>query len=193
MEDVVTAKADYSKLDAGNSAVRIRLNSTAVHVQHATNAAKEVQVAYVGAGKREPVTAKNCVLACYNGMIPYLCPELPEKQKEALSYLVKMPLVYTHVALRNWASFEKLNVHHIVAPGGYHTYTALDFPVSLGQYQFPSNPQEPAVLFILRTPRKPRLSPRGQNPAPRAAPLLTPFSCLARNIRDQPGRMLGGA
>ncbi len=91
MEDVVTARADYSKLDAASSALRIRLNSTVVHVQHA-KAEKEVQVAYVRGGKQQTVTAKNCVLACYNGMIPYLCPELPEQQKEALSYLVKMVL-----------------------------------------------------------------------------------------------------
>src|SRR5260370_9531374 len=193
MEDVVTAKADYSKLDAGNSAVRIRLNSTVVHVQHARKAEKEVQIAYVRGGKLQTVTAKNCVLAWYNGMIPYLCSELPEKQKEALSYLVKMPLVYSHVALRNWTSFAKLNVHHIVAPGGYHTYTALDFPVSLGQYRFPSNPEEPAVLFMLRTPCKPGLPQRDQNRAGRAELLQTLFSKFERNIRDQLGRMLGGA
>ncbi len=192
MEDVVSAKADYSKLDEADGAVRIRLNSTVVHVQH-TSAAKEVQVAYVRGGKLHTVAAKNCLLACYNGMIPYLCPELPEKQKEALSYLVKMPLVYSHVALCNWTSFAKLNVHHIVAPGGYHTYTALDFPVSLGQYRFPSNPEEPAVLFMLRTPCKPGLPQRDQNRAGRSELLQTPFSKFERNIRDQLGRMLGGA
>ncbi len=192
MEDVVAAKANYSKLDEASSPVRIRLNSTVVHVQHA-NPAKEVQVAYVRGGKLQTVAAKNCVLACYNGMIPYLCPELPEEQKEALSYLVKMPLVYSHVALRNWTSFAKLNVHHIVAPGGYHTYTALDFPVTLGQYHFPSSPDEPAVLFMLRTPCKPGLPQRDQNRAGRAELLQTAFSKFERNIRDQLGRMLGGA
>jgi len=192
MEDVVTAKADYSKLDEMGSAVRVRLNSTVVQVQH-SNAAKEVQVGYVRGGKLQTVAAKNCVLACYNGMIPYLCPELPEKQKEALSYLVKAPLVYTHVALRNWTSFAKLNVRHIVAPGGFHTYTALDFPVSIGQYRFPSKSEEPAVLFMLRTPCKPGLPPRDQNRAGRAELLQTPFSKFERNIRDQLGRMLGGA
>ena len=192
MEDVVTAKADYSKLDEMGSAVRVRLNSTVVQVQH-SNAAKEVQVGYVRGGKLQTVAAKNCVLACYNGMIPYLCPELPEKQKEALSYLVKAPLVYTHVALRNWTSFAKLNVRHIVAPGGFHTYTALDFPVSIGQYRFPSKPEEPAVLFMLRTPCKPGLPQRDQNRAGRAELLQTPFSKFERNIRDQLGRMLGGA
>jgi spermidine dehydrogenase len=192
MEDVVTAKANYSKLDEATSAVRIRLSSTVAHVQH-TNAAKEVQIAYVRGGKLQTVVAKNCVLACYNGMIPYLCPELPEKQKGALSYLVKMPLVYSHVALRTWTSFAKLNVHQIVSPGGYHTYTALDFPVSLGQYRFPSNPEEPAVLFMLRTPCKPGLPQRDQNRAGRAELLQTPFSKFERKIRDQLGRMLGGA
>ncbi len=192
MEDIVTAKADYGKLDEAGGVVRIRLNSTVVRVEH-TNAAKDVQVAYVRGRKLQTVAAKNCVLACYNGMIPYLCPELPEKQKEALSYLVKMPLVYSHVALRNWTSFAKLNVRHIVAPGAYHTYTALDFPVSIGQYRFPSNPEEPAVLFMLRTPCKPGLPQRDQNRAGRAELLQTSFSKFEKSIRGQLGRMLGAA
>jgi spermidine dehydrogenase len=195
MEDVVTAKADYSKLDQDGAAVRIRLNSTVVRVQHSGSSAgsREVQVSYVRGRKMHSVTGKNCVLACYNGMIPYICPELPDKQIQALSYLVKAPLVYTHVALRNWTSFAKLNIHHIVAPGGYHTYTALDFPVSLGQYRFPSNPEEPIVLFMLRTPCKPGLPQRDQNRMGRAELLQTPFSQFERNIRDQLARMLGGA
>ena len=195
MDDVVTVCADYSKLDAANSRVRIRLNSTVVHVQHARGekARKEVEIAYVRGGKLATVRAKNCVLACYNGMIPYICPELPQKQKEALSYLVKAPLVYTHVALRNWMAFQKLGVHHIVAPGGYHTYVALDFPVSLGQYQFPRNSEEPMVLFLLRTPCQPGLSPRDQHRAGRMELMQTPFSTFERNIRDQLARMLGGA
>ncbi len=195
MEDVVTAKADYSKLDQRDSAVRIRLNSTVVHAQHdgPANAAKGVQVAYMRGGKLQSVQGNNCVLACYNGMIPYLCPELPEKQKEALSYLVKAPLVYTHVALRNWTSFAKLNVRHIVAPGAYHTFAALDFPVSLGEYKFPSKAEEPMVLFLLRTPCKPGLPARDQHRAGRAELLQTPFSQFERNIRDQLARMLGGA
>jgi spermidine dehydrogenase len=195
MEDVVTARADYSKLDDANSAVRIRLNSTVVHVQHAKapKSGTEVEVAYARGGKLVSVHAKKCVLACYNVMIPYICPELPQKQKEALTYLVKAPLVYTHVALRNWTAFHRLGVHHIVAPGGYHTYTALDFPVTVGEYKFPTNPQEPMVLFMLRTPCRPGLAPRDQHRAGRFELMQTPFETFERNIRDQLARMLGGA
>ena len=195
MEDVVTAKADYAKLDDANAAVRIRLNSTVVRVQHvkASEKPQEVRVSYVRGGKVHAVAGKNCVLACYNIMIPYICPELPEKQKQALAYLVKAPLVYTHVALRNWTSFAKLNVHHIVASGSFHTYTALDFPVSLGQYHFPSNAEEPIVVFMLRTPCKPGLPQRDQNRAGRYELLQTPFSQFEHKIREQLARMLGAA
>jgi spermidine dehydrogenase len=194
MDDVVTAKADYGKLDVGAASARIRLNSTVVHVQHldAAGNSKVVQVAYVRGGKLQTVVAKNCILACYNGMIPYICPELPEPQKEALAYLVKAPLVYTHVAIKNWTSFAKLGIRHIVAPGAYHTYTTLDYPVSMGGYAFPSKPEEPMALFMLRTPCKPGLPTRDQHRAGRAELLQTPFSKFERNIRDQLGRMLGG-
>jgi spermidine dehydrogenase len=193
MEDVVTAKADYSQLDRAENSVRIRLNSTVIQVAHdgPKDAAKSVKISYVRDGKAFQVKGNCCVLACYNVMIPYICPELPDTQKESLSYLVKAPLVYTHVALRNWTAFEKLGIHHIVAPGSYHTYTALDFPVDLGAYKFSRKPEDPAVLFMLRTPCKPGLPVKDQHRAGRMELLQTPFSKFERNIRDQLARMLG--
>jgi spermidine dehydrogenase len=195
MDDIVTARADYSKLDAANSPIRIRLNSTVVHVvnEDTKDSAREVEVSYIRGGRLQTVRGKSCVLACYNCMIPYLCPELPEKQKEALAFLVKKPLVYTHVAIRNWTSFHKLGTRHIVSPGCYHSYAMLDLPVSLGEYRFPSKPEEPMVLFMLRTPCKPGLPAREQHRAGRYELMQTPFSKFERNIRDQLGRMLGGA
>src|SRR5882762_1521689 len=52
MEDLVTARADYSRLDVDSAPVRLRLNSTAVHVRHsnASGAPKEVQIAYMRGG-----------------------------------------------------------------------------------------------------------------------------------------------
>ncbi len=196
MEDVVTSRVNYGVLSA-NGPTRILLNSTVARARNiaATGSAheKEVEVAYINQGKLHSVKAKNCVLACYNTMIPYLCPELPEKQKEGLSYLVKAPLVYTHVAVKNWTAFHKLGVRQIEAPGSYHTYVSLDFPVSMGDYKFANTPEEPTVLFMLRTPCKAGLPIRDQHRAGRAELMRTPFSTFERNIRDQLGRMLGSA
>jgi spermidine dehydrogenase len=195
MDDVVLARADYSRLDDSQASVRIRLNSTVVQVRHQGSiaSAKDVGVSYMRGGKLQSVQASACVLACYNMMIPYLCPELPQKQQDALHSLVKVPLVYTHVAIRNWTTFQSLGIHQIVAPGSYHTYIALDFPVSLGQYEFPGKPDEPMVLFMLRTPCKPGLPQRDQFRAGRAELMRTPFSTFERNVRDQLARILGPA
>jgi spermidine dehydrogenase len=192
MDDVVTAHADYRKLDVPGAPVRVRLNSTVVHVWQEAESGGAVQVAYERNGKLQQVHGAKCVLACYNVMIPYICPDLPSQQKEALAYLVKTPLVYTHVALRNWQALANLGVRQIVAPGGYHTHTALDFPVSVGAYKFPSKPHEPAVLFMLRTPCKPGLPMREQYRAGRRELMETPFAAFERNIRDQLQKMLGG-
>ena len=76
MEDIVLARVNYAKLDAAASPIRIRLSSTAIRVKHVGDpgAAKEVEVAYVRYGKVRSVRAPACVLACWNAVIPYLCP-----------------------------------------------------------------------------------------------------------------------
>ena len=193
MEDVVLAKVDYSGVDRPDSAVRLRLSSTVVGVKHDGDpaSAREVKVTYAQRGQLFQVRGRLCVLACYNSMIPYLCPELPARQKEAMAYGVRAPLVYSHVAIRNWTSFHKLGVFQIAAPGSYHVYAAIDFPVSMGEYRFPSQPEEPMVVFMVRTPCQPGLSQREQHRIGHAQLYDTPFSTFERNIRDQLARMLG--
>ena len=193
MEDVVLAKADYSRLDESESPVRVRLNSTVVKVQHRGDpaSAREVEVAYARDGRLYQVRGRLCVLACYNAMVPYLCRELPTKQREALAYGMRAPLIYTHVAIRNWTSFHKLGVFQIAAPGSYHVYAAIDFPVSLPGYSCSSRPEEPMVVFMVRTPCQPGLSQREQHRVGRVELYDVSFETMERNIRDQLARMLG--
>lgn len=191
VEDVVTARADYSQLDRSGADVRLRLNSTVVR---AINTGTGVEVTYLRGGAPYTVRARNCVLACWNMMIPYLCPELPEAQKQALHKLIKTPLVYTSVALRNWESFEKLKVSRVYAPGGYHSSFALNWKVDIGQYSSPASPSDPVLVHMTRTPCKANsgLTEHEQNKAGRADLLATPFATFEHNIREQLGRTLAG-
>src|SRR6202007_2324404 len=134
------------------SPVRSRLNSTAVRVTHLGDAAnaKEVEVAYARGGKVYAVKAKNSILACWHVVIPYICDELPDKQKEALSSAQKVPLLYTNVALRNWTSFQKIGTNAVYAPGMYHTAVNLDLPVSIGGYECARKPDEPIVAHMTK-------------------------------------------
>jgi len=192
MEDIVAARMNYATLDDSASKVRIRLNSTAVHVQHVGDpqSAKEVEVTYVRGEQARRVRGASCVLACYNMVIPYLCPEMPDKQKDALADAVKIPLVYVNVQIKNWKSFQKLGLNSIYAPGGYFSNIALDYPVSMGGYKFSSSPDEPCVLHLLRTPCQPGLPCKDQYRAGRWELFTTKFETFEHQVRDQLGRML---
>jgi spermidine dehydrogenase len=194
MEDIVTAPMDYGKLDEPASRVRVRLGSTGVRVQHrgSVETASEVDVVYVRDGRAERVRGNHVVMGCWNSVVPYLCPEIPKEQRDALAYGPKVPLVYTNVFIRNWTSFVKLGVSDVHCPSGYHTGISLDFPVSLGTYRFSAGPEEPMVLHLTKTPCSPGGSSREQHAAGRYELLATTFETFEREIRSQLGRVLGG-
>jgi spermidine dehydrogenase len=193
-EDIVTAKMDYGRLDHGDSPVRIRLNSTAVLARHVGDSAsaKQVEVVYGSEQKAYSVRGKAAVLACWNMAIPYLCPDLPAEQKNALHYGVKVPLVYSVVGLRNWTAFHKLGIRGVSCPGMYHSSMNLDEGANIGDYKAqPESPDEPILVHMLRTPCQPGLSAREQQRAGHYDLLATPFETFERNIRDQFVRVLG--
>jgi spermidine dehydrogenase len=192
-EDVVTARADYSRLDRAGSPVRLRLSSTVVNARNLGDAARtrEVQVTYLRDGTATTVRARGCVLACWNMMIPYLCPELPEAQKTALHSLIKTPLVYANIALRNWQAFNKLGISAVYAPGSYFSDIELNSKVDIGAYHSPASPDQAILLRMVRTPCKPGLSEFEQNKAGRVELLATSFATFERNIREQLARTLG--
>jgi spermidine dehydrogenase len=193
VEDVVTERIDYGRLDQADDTTRIRLGGLAVSVSRIGPAASQeaVEVVYSRMDRLYTARAKHCVLACWNMMIPYLCPQLPEKQKEALRYLVKVPLVYTNVALSNWRAFLALGVSRIYCPGSFHSSVRLNSVTNIGSYRAPRSPEEPILVQMTRTPCRPGLPERDQHRAGRAELLATDFATFEEKIRDQLGRMLG--
>jgi spermidine dehydrogenase len=192
-QDSVLAKVDYGKLDRSESPIRIRLGSTAARIRHVgpSSSATEVEVVYGRDKKVHTVRAKGVVLACWNMMIPYLCPDLPGAQKEALEYGVKVPLVYTSVALKNWTAFHQLGINGASTPGMYHTGARLEVPTVIGGYNpTPTSPADPILVRMTRTPCKPGLPARDQQRAGHVDLLTTTFQTFERKIRDQLARVL---
>ncbi len=195
-EDIVTTKFDYSRLDHSDNQVRIRLNCPVVRARNLGDpeSATEVQVAYSqngGQGKVYSVRGKMVVMACYNSMIPFLCPQLPTKQKQALLYGTKVPLIYTTVALKNWHAFTNLGLQGVSCPGMYHNSVELNSVVDIGDYTSPQSPDDPILLRMLRTPCRPGLPARDQQEMGRYELFGTSFETFERNIRDQLARVLG--
>jgi spermidine dehydrogenase len=193
MEDVVLAEANYGRLDRDGGPVRIRLNSTVVSVRHVgePDAAREVEVTYVRDGTARRVRARGVILACWNQIIPWLCPELPQSQQEALRYGEKAPLVYTNVLLRQWRSLVDTGISGASGPGAFHQSTGLSTSLRLGGYTSGQDPDEPAVLRMTRYVYSPGGSRRQKHRRGRRELLETSFETFERNIRDQLGRMFG--
>lgn len=195
MEDVITARVDYSRLDRASTPVRIRLNSMAVRVKHVGNpdTASEVEVTYVRGGKAEKVRAGHIVLACYNGMISHMCPEISQPQKEALAYGVKKPIIYTSVCIRDWTAFMKLGVRSVSCPGMFYPNFSLGRAPVIGDYKGSRSPQEPTVLSMNKLPLGPGKTERDQQRSARQELLETTFETFERKIRDQLARGLVGS
>jgi len=194
MKTVVTAPLDYSKLDLPSSAVRVRLSSMVVRVQHDGDAktSREVSIIYVKDGKNYRVRGGNVIMACFNNIIRFIVPDLPEKQKVALAYASKVPMQYTNVFLRNWQSFKKLGVSAVSSPNGYHTGMNLDTPISMGDYTFAASPDDPIVVHMTRNPNAPGLPRKEQHRRGRMDMLTTPFEKAELEIRRQMARTFGG-
>ncbi len=192
MEDIVTARFNYAQLDKAENSVRLRLNSNVVHVDHlgGSTTGKRVEVLYMRDSKPYRVIGDACILACWNMVIPYLCPALPEKQRQALSYGVKVPISYTNVQLRNWRAVKKSGLGIAYCPGSFFSEVYMDFPVSMGAYQYTKSPDDPAILHLVRNPASPGLSAKDQFRAGRMDLYTTPFDTFEHHVRDQLDRML---
>ena len=194
MHSIVKAVVDYGKLDEEAAKVRVRLNSTVTRVVHdsATDTADAVKVAYLRDGRVCQVRGRNVVLACYNGLIPKLAPELPAAQREALAYSVKVPMLYTNVLIRRWTAFKQLGVASISAPGMYHPSNSLDPGTTVGGYRGVTTPDEPIVVHMVRNPNKPGLPRKEQNRIGQQELRSMTFADFELSIRRQFARMLAG-
>jgi spermidine dehydrogenase len=194
METIVQAPLAYERLDEPASDVRIRLRSTVVRVEHEGKPEPNavVRVAYRRDGKIHGVRGRRVILACYNSLIPSLVPELPVKQKEALAYSIKVPMMYNNLLIRRWTAFQKLGVSNIAAPGMYHTSCGLDPGTSIGGYRGVTTADEPIVVRMVRNPNRPGLPRRDQHRAGQQELLSMSFEQFELEIRRQLGRMLSG-
>jgi spermidine dehydrogenase len=187
MEDLVLARANYGLLDLPDSKVRIRLNSTAVDVRNVDDG-KYADVTYVRDGETYRVRSKHTVMACYNNIVPFICPEVPEKQRDAIAYASKVPLVYISVAVRNWRAFANLGYHSIsvAKPELMHSFV-MDFPVSMGGYQYAQDPDQATVIHGTFVPAFPDegLSAREQHTRGRRQLYEMSFDDFERGILEQ--------
>jgi len=153
-EELVLSRFNYAELDKSSDTVRIRLNSTAVNVRHGGDpkSSSEVLVNYIHDNKSYQVTGEAAVMACYNMMIPHIVPDLPEEQAAALRLQTNSPMAYTTVGLKNWRAIKEIEMGLAMSPGNMHQAVLMDFPVSMGGYEYTKTPDDPCVIQMISCP-----------------------------------------
>jgi spermidine dehydrogenase len=190
MTDVVQARVRYDLLDRPENGTRIRRNSTAVSV---TNAGAGAEVVYVQGERTERVDARHVILACWNNIIPYLCPEMGEAQRTALGYPEKIPLAVVNVGVRNWRAIAASGFGEVYTPGGFINRAGLDFPVSMGGYRYSADPDQPVILdcWHAAAMRDTALEPRERLRLGRHRMLAMSFADYEANVREELTAMWG--
>ena len=193
MEDSVVPHVNYAMLDRPENAVRLRLSSSVTRVQHDGDpaTAQSVSVTYNTDGKVRRVRATACVLACFNAIVPYLCPELPDEQKKALHLRVRKPLVLATVALTNWRAFAKSKTLVFTSPNSFYYISLLDLVYNMGGYRGSISPDEPATVMMIHAPNSPGMPARDQYRAGRAEILQHTLEDFKQAAYDQLTRALG--
>ena len=190
MDDVVTASLNYQQLDKNGNSCRIRLNSFVNDVRHVND--NQVLTSYVRGNQAYSVRSKNVVLACWNTVIPYICHEISDMQKEALSYGVKSPLMYCGVLVSNWMPFVDAGISAVTAPGKTFSRTSLQAALAMGDYKTNRDPRDPLVVRMSAYFDAPDrgLNRREQHLVGRTDMLNSSFDEFEFMIRDKLSRIL---
>jgi spermidine dehydrogenase len=217
-QQVEGQRVNYSTLDRASSSTRIRLSSIVVSARHVGTAphqfepeGREVEVAYMNGGKAYAVRGKNVIMAGMNNMVPYICPEMPEKQKAALHTAVRAANQTTTVLFRNWEAFAKLGVSGVSFPHAFYGGMRMSFQRDVQGLSASPMPADPILVgfntagnsgiaanptmvseLLGGAPPPPGTPMDDQFRAIRAGLLATPFSTFERAVRSQATAALGG-
>lgn len=194
MEDEVLAHLDYNQLDVAANRVRIRLGSPVVRVKHvgSPDTATEVEVAYVQGGELKTVRAKGAIMSCWYSMLPYIVDGYPEVQQKAARFMGRVPLVYANVQVRSRSAFDKMKVWggRDAGPGVHWTNFYLDYPVSMGGYQYSLDYDEPGVIHFSGHPTRADMPMREAAKMGRQDMFAAPFTDYERSLRELLARSL---
>jgi spermidine dehydrogenase len=190
--NLALARFDYSRLDEAGAAVRLRLNSTVINV---ANHNAGTRITYVNDGRVLRVKAKHSVLACWHAVIPHLCPELPDEQKEAQKYQVKRPLLVTNVLLRDSKAIDKLDLSGAYCPGRLHgaVWVVKGVDTMGYRHEWDDPGSVPVMFWGSIAPPDSTVPIKEQHRASRALLLAMTFDDFEREVRTVLDGMLGPA
>ena len=194
--DIATGRVNFGALDVPGNPVRIRLNSTAVRVEHEgePGQADSVLVTYTQGGRTKRVRARGVVMACGGWVSRRVVRDLGEKHATAFARLSHGPVLCINVALTNWRFMEKLGIAAArwFEGLGWHTTLRTYVAGPPGSRAEPLNPDRPTVLTLYVPFLHHGHDTRTQGILGRNELLSKPYADFELEVRQQFEAMFGG-
>jgi spermidine dehydrogenase len=193
--DVHQGRVRFERLDAPESAARIRLSSTVVSVKHEGDpkTADTLSVTYSRGGKLYRVKARSAVVAGGSWTAKHIVKDLPPAYVDAYAQFHRSPCLMANVAVRNWRFLHKLGITGCRWFDGFGTELSVYRRALIGDVDETASPDSPTVLTLKVLFQSPGLPTREQGVRGRAEMLGTPFREYERRIREQFTRMFSKA
>jgi spermidine dehydrogenase len=187
MATVNNNRVDFAVLDQPNQRVRIRLESTAVRVEHLGEPEKAdfVSVIYLKNGRHFRVKAKTVVMAGGGWMTKHVVRDLDETRRHCYDQFVYSPYLVANVAVRNWRFLYDLGISSATWFEGFGRYVNVRKQATFCVDLPTVGPDLPTVLTFFVDFAKPGLPAATQGQLGRAELLSTPFADYERQIREQ--------
>ncbi len=187
VEGVCQNRVDFSALDAAGTAVRVRLTSTVVQVEHEGEPGKAdtVSIAYSKQGKLYRVRARSVVMAGGCWTTKHIVKDLPQDQREAYAQFYRSPCMMMNVAVRNWRFLYKMGMSGCRWFEGVGNYMEVRKLALTGLESPTIGPDSPIVLSLKVLYSYPGSSTEQQGHRGRAEMLRTSFKDYERQVREQ--------
>ncbi|HXZ30985.1 MAG TPA: FAD/NAD(P)-binding protein [Terriglobales bacterium] len=195
MEEVCSGKVNFTALDRSDSPTRIRLNSTAVWVQHDgdPHKAESVSVIYTRSARTYRVKARSVVMAGGCWTTRHIVRDLPSEHQQAYEQFYRSPCMMANVALHNWRFLYKMGISGCRWFEGIGNYTGVQKKALLGAASPTISPDSPVVLTVKVLYSYPGLPIAEQGSRGREEILNTSFLDYERKIRQQLTEMFAPA
>jgi spermidine dehydrogenase len=193
MEGVWKSPLNLVALDRPDQPVRLRLESTAVRVEHIGEPSKSefVSITYVKGGELYRVKAKTAVMAGGGWITKHVVRDLDESRRASYETFNYSPYMTANVAVRNWRFLYKLGISSAAWFEGFSRSVNVRKSATFGVDTDVVGPDLPTVLTFFVDFAKPGLPARTQGQLGRADILSTPFAEYERQIREQMNEMFG--
>jgi spermidine dehydrogenase len=187
LENVCRSSINFAALDREGSSVRIRLEATAVRVEHEGEPEKSsfVWITYTRGGKVYRLKARSAVMAGGSWTTKHIVRDLPESHRVAYSQFYRSPYMVVNVALRNWRSLYQLGISGGRWFEGIGNWTEVRKIATFGAEQKTIGPDSPTVLTLYVAFLTPGMPAKEQGSKGRYEMLSTSYREYERRIRAQ--------